>query len=219
MKNTASDYLLGAKNFSLSLDVTTEEILPSGQKIQLSKSTKALVRLPDRLYAEVQSDLGMTRFYYNGKKISRFDIDKNIYGGIPVPGNLEAALDHAMDKFQMDMPLTDFLAGNLYENFINNTDSAFYAGLHYLDGGKYHHLVMSNANVDFQIWISDDIAPLIHKIVITYKHLEGAPQFTAMLSEWDFNARTPDMVFEFYPPIDADEIEFLPVTPKSGVKK
>ncbi len=89
-----------------------------------------------------------------------------------------------------------------------------------MDGANYHHLALSNENVDFQIWISDDMAPLIRKIVITYKHVEAEPQFTAIPSDWEFNRRAPDMVFNFYPPIDADEIEYLPVTRNdSGVKK
>jgi hypothetical protein len=216
----ASDYLLIAKSFSLHSDTTIEEVSSSGQKIQLSRSAEVLVRQPDRLRAEVVSDRGVTRFYYDGKTMSRFDLDQNVYASIDVPDNLEAALDHAMERFQIDAPLADLFAGNLYSNFIENTDSAFYAGLHYLEGSKYHHLALSNENVDFQIWISDSVAPLIHKIVITYKHLVGAPQFTAILSDWNFNPDAPDMVFDFYPPIDADEIEFLPVTTSaSGAEK
>lgn len=216
----ASDYLSSAKSFSLKAHQTTEEVLRSGQKIQLSRSGKVLVRLPDRMYTEAVSDKGTTRFYYDGKTMSRFDLEKNIYASIDVPDTLEAALDHAMLKFHVDAPLADFLAGNLYDNFISNTDSGFYAGLHYLDGEKYHHLALSNQHVDFQIWITDSVEPLIRKIVITYKHLKGVPQYTAYLSDWDFNPRTPDMLFDFYPPIDADEIEFIPVaTGTSGEKQ
>ena len=216
----ASDYLTSAKSFAVYSNVTTDKFLPSGQQVQFSRSSRALVRRPDRLRAEVISDKGVIRFFYDGKKMSRFDMDKNIYASFKVSGELGKALDYAMDKFQLDAPLADLLAGSLYENFIENTDSAVYVGLNYLDGDYYHHLALSNENVDFQVWISDDEAPLIHKIVITYKHLEGEPQFTAMLSEWDFNPRTPDLVFDFHPPIDADEIQFLPVpSGKKGVKK
>lgn len=212
----ASDYLQNYKSFSVRSDVTTEEVLANGQKIQLSRNTRALVRRPDRMYAEVISDRGTTRMYYNGKKISRFDVDKNIYASIKVPGTLDKALDHAMEKFHMDAPLADFLAGNLYNNFIANTDAGMYAGLHYMQGKQYHHLALANEDVDFQIWIVDDIAPLVHKIVINYKHLPGEPQFIAYLSEWDFDPLAPDMVFEFHPPIDADEIQFLPVKTAGG---
>ncbi|TNG01530.1 MAG: DUF2092 domain-containing protein [Gammaproteobacteria bacterium] len=216
----ASDYLTSAKSFSLRTEVTVEEVMASGQKIQLSRSGEILIRHPDRMHVEVTSDNGVIRLYFDGTKLSRFDLDKNIFASIDAPGTLEAALDHAMKKYHVDAPLADLLAGNPYENYIANTDEGFYAGLHYLEGKEYHHLALSNENVDYQVWIADGPAPLFRKIVITYKHLPGAPQFTAELSDWDFNPRTPDLAFDFYPPIDAEQIEFLPVTvSKSGVKK
>jgi len=215
-----SGYLTMAESFSVRSNATFEQVIPTGHKLQTSRTADVLVRRPNRLRAEVVSDQGVTRFYFDGKKMSRFDLDNNTYASINIPGNLEQAFDHAMEKFHMDAPLADLIAGNLYENFINNTESAFYAGLHYMDGSKYHHLALSNKNVDFQVWVTDDAAPVIRKIVITYKHLEGEPQFTAILSDWKFNPRTPDMVFEFYPPVDADQIEFLPVaTSQSGGSK
>lgn len=214
----ASDYLQNFKSFSLRADATTEEFLPDGQKIQLSNSKRVLVRRPDRMYGEVISDRGTTRFYYNGKKMSRFDIDNNVYASIDVPNKLDDALDYVMEKYQLDAPLADFLTENLYDNFIANTRSGIYAGLHYMQGKKHHHLAMSNENVDFQIWIADDVAPLIHKVAITYKHLPSEPQFVAYLSEWNFSPQTPDMVFEFHPPIDAEEIQFLPVKTAGGKK-
>ncbi|MCW8964126.1 MAG: DUF2092 domain-containing protein [Gammaproteobacteria bacterium] len=215
-----SDYLTTANSFSVRSDVTTDEVLPSGEKIQLSRRAQVVVRRPDRLRAEVHSDFGTTRFYYDGKKLSRFDMDNNVYGSIKVPGTIEEALDHAMENYGVDAPLADLLAGDLYENFISNTRSGSYVGLHYLDGAHHHHLALSNDHVDFQLWISDDAAPLIRKIVITYKHVYGEPQLTAVLSDWNFDPRTPDMIFDFHPPIDADELDFLSVKSSiKGVKK
>ena len=97
-----SDYLTTAKSFSLRSDITTDEVLPSGEKIQLSRRAQVVVRRPDRLRAEVNSDIGATRFYYDGKKLSRFDMDNNVYGSIKVPGTIEAALDHAMENYGVD---------------------------------------------------------------------------------------------------------------------
>ncbi len=113
MIRQASDYLAMAKSYSLHVETTVEEVSPSGRKIQLPRSADVLVRQPDRLRAEVVSDGGVTRFYYDGKQFSRFDLDKNTFARIDVPGNLEAALDHAMERFQLAAPLADFLAGNL----------------------------------------------------------------------------------------------------------
>ena len=55
----------------------------------------------------------------------------------------------------------------------------------------------------------DSARPVPKKIVITYVNQPGQPQFTAVLTGWDFAPRLPDLVFDFAPPTNADEIEFL----------
>ena len=215
----ASDYLALADSLSLHAESVLEEVLPSGQRLHYSRSADILARKPDRLRAEVLSDRGVTRFYYDGRTLSRFDLGENVYARIAVPDTIETALDHAMERFHLDAPLADFLAGNLYDNLLGKAEAAFYAGLHYLEGEKYHHLALSNNDVDYQVWIAEGEAPLVRKIVITYKHIEGSPQLSAVLSGWDLDPLTPDMLFDFYPPIDADEIEFLPVATAAGEVK
>lgn len=206
-----SEYLDLAQSISVHSETTYEQVLTSGQKIQLHREAELIARRPDRLRAEVESDEGIRRIYFNGKSISLFDMERNVYALLDAPGTTEQAFDLAMEKFQVEVPLADFFVGNLYDNFITQTDSGFYAGLHYLQGKKYHHLALSNDKVDFQVWISDDFAPLIHKVVINYKNLPGAPQQTTTFSNWTFNPTAPDMLFDFYPPMDAEQIEFLPV--------
>jgi hypothetical protein len=45
------------------------------------------------------------------------------------------------------------------------------------------------------------------------------PQFSAVFAGWDLGARTADFAFDFAPPIDADEIEILPVVTTTEVTK
>lgn len=213
----ASDQLVKAKSFSVRSSVHVDEVFPNGQMIQLARSVNVLVRRPDRFHAKVISDKGEINFYYNGKTITRFDPRQNTYGMIEVPNTLDAALDNAIQRFQVTAPLADFLTSDPYENISENALTGFYAGLHYLDGEMYHHLLLSNDNVDFQLWISnDDKAPMFRKFVITYKHTKGAPQYTANLTNWVFNPDAPDTVFDFHPPKQADKIEFLPVSSRKG---
>ncbi len=65
------------------------------------------------------------------------------------------------------------------------------------------HLAARGADVDFQIWIAQGEQPLIQRVVLTYKLEEGAPQFWAEFSDWNFNPAVPASKFEFQPPADA----------------
>ena len=94
--------------------------------------------------------------------------------------------------------------------------SGFYEGLHMVNGIKCHHLSFTQDNVDWQIWIEDGPQAVPLKVVISYKNLDGCPQYSATLSDWDFNVRLPDLVFTFEAPAGAEQIEFLEEAPDQG---
>lgn len=206
-----SDYLTSADAFSVKADVTHEEILISGKKLQLSRTVEVMLRRPDRVRAEVLDDRGTRRVYYDGTTLSLHHLDESTYSIVDAPDAIDEMIDTLQDQYGLDVPLADLLVSDIDQNFRDNAESGRYMGLHYHQGVKHHHLLLSNQNVDYQVWIEDSARPVPKKIVITYVNEPGQPQFTAVLSGWDFAPRLPDLVFDFAPPIDADEIEFLPL--------
>jgi hypothetical protein len=90
------------------------------------------------------------------------------------------------------------------------------------------HLAAVSDDVDFQVWIPSTGDPLPRRIVITYKHEKGQPQFWANLSEWNLSPTPLDSLFSFSPPGDVRQISFLvqlslsapgPAKSKPGTKK
>ena len=81
------------------------------------------------------------------------------------------------------------------------------------------HLAFSLENVDWQIWIEAGARPVPRKIVITYKDEENSPQYTAILSNWDFQTKLPDFLFKFAPPDGAKEINVAEIKSKDEAHK
>lgn len=212
----ASAHLKSARRFVFHAEITLDHVLPSGAKLQQSRSADLLVRRPDRIRAESTSDAGIKRYWYNGKTISVYEKDNNVYATIEVPGTIDAALDDAMKRFGLTWPLVDLVVSDPYTNFMQRVNSGAYAGLAYLDGAKYHHLLFSQDSADFQLWVEEGRTPEIRKLVITYKQMDSSPQYTALLSNWNFGPKAPDGDFEFTPPKGAKKIEFLPLASTSG---
>jgi hypothetical protein len=69
---------------------------------------------------------------------------------------------------------------------------------------------MSQQDIDWQIWVEEGDRPLPRKVTITYKRLPGSPQFTAVISDWDFSPMLAEDFFTFRPPDGSSRIEFLP---------
>jgi len=78
------------------------------------------------------------------------------------------------------------------------------------------HMAGRNDSVDFQVWVSMGDKPLPQRIVITYRHEVGQPQFWAQFSNWNLTPKISDSLFAFVPPKGAQKIPFAPWKPASA---
>jgi len=216
-----SDYLRGAEAFTVRANITFDDVLPTGQKIQLAAVEDIAVRRPDRIYTEYEGDAGAKRFWYDGKSITMYDSGAGVYATAPMPGKIDAALDLLMKKYDFSPPLSDLVYSDPYAILKPHADFGAYLGEHVVNGVRCHHLAFVDPNIDWQVWIEDGTEVVPCKMVITYKNLPESPQFEAVFSDWDFGARLIDSQFTAKVPPDAAKIDFLPVAigPQSPPKK
>src|SRR3954447_4577693 len=64
---TMGAYLRTLKSFGVDVKGAKDEVMDDGQKILISGTVNYLVRTPDRLRAEINTDRKQRTIYYNGK--------------------------------------------------------------------------------------------------------------------------------------------------------
>jgi hypothetical protein len=64
-------------------------------------------------------------------------------------------------------------------------------------------------DVDFQVWIARGDQPVPVRVVLTYKHAAGQPQFSAMLHDWNFHPAIDPELFAFVPAAGAERVAFM----------
>jgi hypothetical protein len=208
-----SDYLAGLKTFRVDTTTVDEtKVSKNGQKIQQIAESKMAVRRPGELRIDRVGPNGNVVFRDDGKQLSVFNSDKNIYATTPATGNLEQAADVARKQLQVDAPGVDLLASNPYEALTDGITESRYIGLVPMGGGVMaHQLAVTKKNGDsYQIWIQDGSQPVPLRYVVTGKDLRGFPQFTIELRNWQPNASVPDDSFAFTPPAGARQVAFAP---------
>ena len=181
--------------------------LSSGQRIQAGRTIELQVRRPDRFHAEVRSSRHSRGLFYDGKSITLLNRLHNFYGSLPAPDSLDAALDLACERFGITLPLDDLIVSDPYRDLIEKVVSGSDLGPVTVLGEPCEHLAFSLGAVDWQVWIETGAKPVPRKIVITYRDEEGSPQFTAILSNWDFETKLADSLFTFEPPAGASRIK------------
>jgi hypothetical protein len=224
-----SEYLARAERFSVTIRDGYDAVQQSGQKIEYGAVRKVTVSRPDRLRFEVErSDGEKGLVIFNGKDITVYTANKNVYATVSRPGNLDQAIKYTVDDLKIRVPLAMMLLSTLPSELENLVISADYVETTTLTDVPCDHIAArTSRGVDFQVWVAQGSEPLPRRVVITYKNETGQPQFWADLSNWNLAPDISDALFTFTPPDGADRIQFLAevgsaaatATPKKGSEK
>jgi hypothetical protein len=224
-----SQYLAQAERFSVTIRDGYDAVQESGQKVEYGAVRKVTVSRPDRLRIEVErSDGEKGLVIFNGKDITVYTANKNVYATVSRPGTLDEAIKYAVDDLKIRIPLAMMLLSTLPSEVDNLVISADYVETTTLTDVPCDHLAArTSRGVDFQVWVAQGSEPLPRRVVITYKNETGQPQFWADLSNWNLAPDVSDSLFTFTPPDGADRIQFLAevgsaaatATPKKGSEK
>ena len=199
-------FMSGVKTFRVDLSGTKDEILPSGEIVQLPRDCRVKVIRPNRLQAEVDKGAIRWSIWYDGKAMTLFDENNRVYAQESVKGTIGMAFDHMADTYDLTMPMADLLTDQTYESLIANVTLGSYLGLHQVGTHACHHLQFNQETVDWQIWIDAGPQPLQRKMVITYKGDEDQPQSVMVLDHWDINPSLPADTGSFKRPTGVGEI-------------
>ncbi|MGA2091442.1 MAG: DUF2092 domain-containing protein [Endomicrobiales bacterium] len=218
-----SDYLAQSPFFSVNAEVWQDIQLIHGQRVQSGRTVELQIRRPNHLHVEIHSTRHSRAVYYDGSKITLLNRTRNLYGSIAAPSSLDKAVDEANEHFGITIPMEDLIVSDPYQNAMSKVTSGIDLGPVTVLGVACEHLAFSQGTNDWQIWIEQGAMPVPRKIVITYKDEEGMPQYTEILSNWDFQTKLPDFLFNFEPPalsskISVSQIKNENETHKSEVK-
>ncbi len=213
------DFLKSQQQFTYKAEVADDQVYYGGKKLQYEIDLEIFVKRPDRLRVNAEGDRVDKQFYFDGKTITLYDKDHNVYGTLEVPPDLESALDKAHKEFGVRVSLSDLASPKLWELVKSHIKHSLYVGESRIRGVLCHHLSFDGENVQWQWWIDAGAQPLLRKVVITYKKLDGSPQWTAYLSDWNFSPQLNANLFAFTPPPGAEKIKFLPVEATQAPKQ
>ena len=209
-----TDYLSNLKQFSMRVQNTFEDVLDSGQRVDLDSTGLVLISRPNRLRIERHGDRMDQIFYYDGKTLTLHNPRDHVYATERAPGTIEEMFAFAHESLGLDVSLSDLLYRNSYQLLMQDVTAAVVIGKAVIGGVKCDHLLFSRPGVDFQVWVADGGQPLPCKYAVTDRGTPALLTISASLSEWNVAPAVTDAEFTFAPPSDAKAIPFL--KPEAG---
>jgi hypothetical protein len=206
----AADFMSQSPQFSVTIRAGYDVVQGSGQKIEFGETRKVVLRRPDRFRSDiVRSDGEKGLVLFNGQDIIVFHEKEKVYAKSSRPGDLDGAVTHLLSDLKMRLPLAMMFLSRLPSEIERRVHSVEMVEQSVVMDVPCAHLAARTEDVDFQIWIPSEGEPLPRRIVITYKHDEGQPQFWANLSEWSLSPNPSESDFAFSPAEGVREIPFL----------
>jgi hypothetical protein len=211
-----TDYLDSLKQFSVHTQNTVEDLLDSGQRIDVDVSANVTVSRPNKLLAERKGELLDQMFYYDGKTLTLYNPTDRVYGTEPAPATIEELLRYASDTLGLIIPAADLVYDNAYPLLMQGVTSATVIGKAVIDGVVCDHLAFSRPDVDFQVWVADGGQPLPCKYVVTDTSTPALISISTVMSDWNVEPVVTDASFTFVPSKGDMAITFLPLDASSG---
>jgi hypothetical protein len=206
-----SEYLAQAGRFSVVVRQGFDVVQESGQKIEFGEVRKLTLSRPDHLRIESERSSGEKALViFDGKEITVYQTNENIYASTAKPGTLDEAIKYAVGNLKIRFPLAMMLLSTFPSELDSRVVSADYVEKTTIADVPCDHLAARTPQgVDFQVWIAQGDQPVPRRIVITYRGETGQPQFWADLSDWNLAPDVSDSLFAFTPPNGAERIQFL----------
>jgi len=206
-------HLLTLKRFEVSTELTGEDVLADGQKLQHTATADMDVVRPNKIRVLMKSARNERQLVYDGKMVSLYTPAQKVYGTLEFDGNLGALIDLLEEKYGMQIPLDDLFRWGTPEAPVDKIESAMNAGQDFIGKDLCDHYAFRQGKIDWQIWITAGSKPLPRKIVITNRADEARPQSVHMIV-WNLKPTFKDTVLKFTPPKGASKIEIVPLKTK-----
>ncbi|MDX3885340.1 MAG: DUF2092 domain-containing protein [Sphingomonas sp.] len=198
--------------FELRADLTTEDVLETGQKLQGSSLLTMDVRQPDRLLITVDSARKQRSIYYDGRKLTVFGPKTGYYASFDAPPTIREMLRIATDRYGLETPLADLFEWGTPDFPVDRIEEALYAGWDRIGTRSCDHYAFRQEGADWQLWIDQAASALPCKLVIVNTDDPAQPQTTVVL-DWTTGKRFTDAQFTFVPPAGSHQITFGQVDP------
>jgi hypothetical protein len=198
--------LKSLKRYSITAQITRDEVLPFGYKLQNNETGRMWVEPPNRLRMEVNGDIKNRTYVYDGSQLTMFAPDMNVYASTPAPGTLGELARVLLDN-GIEMPLIDMLYHGYTGDLTEDVRVGLVVGETQVDGVATDHLAFRQPDVDWQLWVEKGDRALPRKLLITTRYEVGDPQYQAIL-RWDLKPGISAKSFVFEPPAGATKIPY-----------
>jgi len=205
---------MGAYTASLDQGIIKGEIFADARLdagLMVSNPSEIILKFdkPGSLYVETFDGMNTRKIYIHKGILTIFNSETNYYAQTPVPEKIEDAMQFAMEKLELDLPLGELFFADSAIEIVTDQDTVLYlTDKSRIHGVDCHHIAVRGDEMDLQMWVEEGAQPTPRKMLIAMKWEGGSPRHAALM-KWSKVDGFDPKTFEFKPPEGALKIRFI----------
>jgi len=198
-------YLRTLTTFEVDGDITSEEVLDTGQSIQYTSAIDLVAQRPNRLRVNLDSTRKRRQYFYDGHTLTIYAPRQAFYAQVVAPPTIQQMIAQASDRLDLVVPFADLFELGLNPDLTNRITSAMVVGSEAVGDQVCTHYAFRQARVDWEMWIREGAQPLPCKYRIVTMDDDARPDYVVNLT-WNMTPTIGPSTFTFVPPEGADRI-------------
>lgn len=190
-------------------EINYDTVYKENNKIQYAAVFDYYVKRPGQFQFNANGDIQNKQVVFDGKTVTVYDANKNVYGMIEAPSTIDGTLDLALNEYGISLPILDLARSEFGENIIKNVKKSAYVGLSDVGGIACHHVALAKENLSIQLWIEVGEKPVPRKVLITSKNNPAMPNWSYVITDWTSTPKLYDGWTTFVPKPGMKKIDFL----------
>jgi len=199
------------------MSVTTHEVRErvkadgSIQKANIVRNT--VVRRPDRLYFMTTGD-NNAEGWYDGVGLTVVLHKEKVFAQARMPETLDRTLDALNERFNVPMPLTDFIYSSPAKALLADTTTGGWVGQEMIDGRSTDHVAFKDKGVEWEIWVPVEGDALPAKAVLRFPNSKRLRAADVQFSNWSLN---PDIASDRFTPHVGEDYEGIAMIQRAAI--
>ena len=214
-----SDTLGKAQAFSFETAEAHTRLKRNGQKVNFEMRQEIALQRPNHFATHITG--GDDRDFlatYDGHAVTLVGNKMKVYASFDAPATIDQTLDLIDQRYDLPMPVADFLYSSPYDSFADPTAKGGWAKRELVGDKSCDELSYQLESLDINLWIAADAPKVPCQIELTYKAKPGKPTSRLTFSNWNLTATPPAAQFTANVPAGYEKIPIIERIPKTELK-
>ena len=201
------DYLDGLESFSAFVFNLREDLLDSGQRIDLESAGGVTVVRPNKMLGVRHAGPVDEILVYDGEQVTVYNDAEETFMTVAAPPTIEEMflfLNAVVEIY----PVSDLIWQDAFPYLMEGVDFAKVIGTEVIGGVTCTHLLFGRPDIGFQVWVPESGPPLPAKYVVTDYGTPEMLSIVTYITDWDLDPAVSQDIFTFVPPEGARKVPF-----------